>query len=372
MKNKGINKFLIFLGVIIAFGILVYLFMNSGSEMNYESNISVEADSESIADENKKEALHIEDIPEKKVLLTNYHVFQTFNNCAAAGLSMALRFYDIKVSQGQLADEIRPNHNNTGINDNKSTPPPQLAAKAEEYGLVPYYRANGDIELIKKFIANGIPVMVRTLLNTYEDYAHYRVIKGYDEAVSVLIQDDSYQGKNIRYSYVEFNKIWKPFNYEYLVFARPEQMEVVESILSDEVNEMIAWQNAVLRAKRELQFNPNDVKARFNLAISLFYVDDKEESIKEYEKIESQLPMRALWYRLEPVQAYFDVENYDKVFSLSEKIFFNNKGYAELYLLRGKIYLERGDKEAAKREFEKAVFYAKNSIEARKALQSVQ
>ena len=47
------------------------------------------------------------EIPYSKVLPTSYHVFQTFNNCGPAALSMALSHYGIKKTQQELGNELR-------------------------------------------------------------------------------------------------------------------------------------------------------------------------------------------------------------------------------------------------------------------------
>lgn len=339
---------------------------NSASSSAPEETIPTPAQVKAAAIANQK-------VPSQHVLTTDYHVFQTFNNCAAAGLAIAMGFFDIRASQAELAADLRPNNNRKGIDDDKSTPPQELAAKAEEYGLIAYYRGNGNIELMKKLTANGMPVLVRTLLNTEEDYAHYRVIKGYDDVAKKIIQDDSYDGKNRRYAYEDFLAIWQAFNYEYLVLARPEQKDLVEAILGKELDQNVAWAAAAQRAQWELEVNRYDSNAGLNLSVSLYYLGKFSESVAAYEKVEKLLPTRALWYRLEPVIAYFELGNYDRVFALSDKIFRDdNKAYAELYLLRGKSYLKLGKPELAKIEFEKAVLYDKNFPEAREALASVQ
>ncbi len=42
------------------------------------------------------------DIPHRKVLSGGKHVYQTFNNCGPASLSMALSYYSINISQEDL------------------------------------------------------------------------------------------------------------------------------------------------------------------------------------------------------------------------------------------------------------------------------
>lgn len=312
------------------------------------------------------------ELPPKKILSNGgYHVFQSFNNCAPAGLSIALSYYGISKSQEELAAELRPYNNPQGVNDDKSTVPQELADKAREFGLLPYYRVNGDIDILKQFIALDMPVLMRTLLQADEDFAHYRVVKGYDETTREIIQDDSYQGKNLRYSYSDFLDLWQEFNYEYLVLVPSDKTGVVEKVLGEEVDPAVAFRNAARRAEDELAANPNDVRARFNLSTSLYGAGDYERSVAEFEKIESRLPYLKMWYQMQPIQAYFELGNYGRVLALTESILARNISYSELYILRGQVYLEQDRPDLARAEFEKAVFYNKNSEAAREALAGV-
>lgn len=308
-------------------------------------------------------------LPAQRIIPGGTHVFQTFNNCAPAALSIALSFYGIQADQEELAEELRPYRNARGDNDDKSTLPSELAAKARAYGLIPYFRPNGSVEMVKRFIFEGMPVLVRTRLHADDDIAHYRVIKGYDDVAGVFIQDDSFQGRNVRYSYAEFQKIWKSFNFEYLVLAPREKDGIARAILGDDLDELSAWRNALRSAESDLVNDPDDVEARFNLSVAAFYLGDNERSVEEFEKVEHSLEPRVLWYQLEPVEAYFQLGNYERLFSLSESILVReNRAYAELYLLRGKSYFAQGKVELAKKEFEKALQYNKNYTEARDAL----
>ena len=308
----------------------------------------------------------------QKTLKNNYHVFQTFNNCGPASLSMALSYYGINVSQKEIGDDLRPYQNPQGDNDDKSVTLTELAEKAKEFGLVPYHRPNGNIELIKNFITNDIPIITRTWTKPDEDIGHFRVIKGYDNVVKEIIQDDSLQGKNLKYSYTDFSILWQRFNYEYLVLIPKEKVSIAEAILGNDKNESAAWENAVDNLLKELEENPDDISSRLNLSISYYYVGDYEESIKEFEKVQDTLSRRALWYQIEPIQAYFETENYDKVMEISEKMLNNgNRAFSELYTLRGRIYLMKNDLVKAKTEFEKAVLYNKNLEEAQEALRKV-
>lgn len=297
--------------------------------------------------------------PESKILPNDYHVFQSFNNCGPAAMSMALSYYGINESQQKLGQELRPYQVPGGDNDDKSVTLEELAEKSKEYGLVPYHRPNGNIDLIKQFISYDIPVITRTWLKVNDDIGHYRVIKGY--VGDTIIQDDSLQGKNLKYSAQEFNDIWKKFNYEYLVLVPQEKQEIANAILGEDVDPKVAWQKALRQAQGIIQENPNDIDARFNLSVAYYNVGDFQKSVEEFEKVESQLPFRTLWYQIEPILAYYELGMYDRVFEITDRVLnYHNRAFSELYFIRGNIYLKQGNTNAAQQEFQKAVLYNQN------------
>lgn len=310
--------------------------------------------------------------PTSKTLQNNYHVFQTFNNCGPASLSMTLSYFGINVSQQTLGESLRPYQNRAGDNDDKSVTLAEIAEKSKEYGLTPYHRPNGNIELIKLFITYDIPVLVRTWTHENEDIGHFRVIKGYDDIAGEITQDDSLQGKNLRFTYTSFNILWKKFNYEYLVLVPKDKIIIAEAILGEDVNFNKSWQKAAANIQQELQVNPDDIYARFNLSVAYYHTRQFEKSVNEFEKVESRLPFRTLWYQIEPIQSYFELGNYQRVFQITDKILNNhNRAFSELYILRGRIYKGQGKLDLARQEFEKAVLYNENLKEAQDLLNSI-
>ncbi|MBI2621488.1 MAG: C39 family peptidase [Candidatus Levybacteria bacterium] len=312
-------------------------------------------------------------IPSSKVLSNGgYHIFQSFNNCGPAALSMALRFYGINVGQAELGLALRPYQIPGGDNDDKSVTLEELAEKSREYGFIPYHRPMGNPEIVKHFIAQDMPVIARTWTKPGEDIGHYRIIKGYDEVAETFLQDDSLQNKNLTYTYADFNQIWKKFNYEYLVLVPKEKVEIANAILGENADEKTAWQRARKNAEQEVAQNPTDITARFNLSVAYFNTVQYQSAVDEFEKIESQLPFRTLWYQIEPILAYYELGNYDRVFQITDRVLNNyNRAFSELYILRGKIYLERGQIDLARGEFQKAVFYNSNLRAAQDLLSSI-
>lgn len=289
--------------------------------------------------------------------VTNYvipqtkQVFQTFNNCGPAALSMALSYNGVNASQQELGQRLRPYQNPQGDNDDKSVFFPEMSQAAEEYGMVTYMRPNGSMELLKTFVANDIPVVVRTWLHKGEDIGHYRLVRGFDE--KTILQDDSFEGGNLRFSYADFNELWAPFSYDYLIIVPKEKKALVEAILAAELDEKVAWQNALTRAQKE-----NNL---FNQSVAHFYLGDYQKSVEAFEKVQASLPFRMLWYQTEPIQSYLALGNYDKVFAMTDQILRNNNlAYSELYVIRGKAYEKQGKMDLAEAEFAKARQYNKN------------
>jgi len=301
-------------------------------------------------------------MPEDSALLDNpNHVYQTFNNCGPATLSMILSRFGKNVSQKELRDQMRPYQVLSGDNDDKTIFTSEFVDWAKKYGLEAVSRVNGDINTLKYFTVNGIPVVVKTWLHVNEDIGHFRIVRGFDENKSVIIQDDSYEGPNKKIKYYDFLSMWQPFNYAYIIVYRKDQENLVKAIIGEDWDEKASWQNALTRAQKEADLDSQNVYAVFNKSTALYHLGDFQKSVEAFEKVEKSLPKRMLWYQIEPILAYKELGNFDKVFQITNHILENgNRAFSELYQIRGEIYLSQGNKQKAKEEFDKALFYNKN------------
>ncbi len=287
------------------------------------------------------------ELPQRKILSGGKQVYQTFNNCGPASLSMALSYYKINVSQAELGNQLRPYQNQEGDNDDKAVTFNEMAAKAEEYGFQVYSRPAGDIEIIQKFINLDIPVVVKTWLNPDEDIGHFRIIKGYDKNKNILIQDDSYQGKNIAYTYEVFRRLWQVFSYEFLVLVPEEKIKKAEVILGPLVDKNYAWRKVL-----------NSDDSRFNQLRANYYLGNYRTAVNIFGEIKNDLPRRMLWYQIEPILAYYQLEDYDRVLELTQNIFDSqNMAFSELHYLRAKIFEDRGETDKANQEYRLADVY---------------
>lgn len=296
-------------------------------------------------------------------------ISQSFNNCGPASLSMLLSMYGTEVPQAELAEKMRPFNNPFGGVDDKSTFPEEFVTQTNAYGYSGLHRANGSELMMKQFVAHDIPVIVRTWLALDDDIGHYRIIKGYDDARRVFIQDDSYQGANLAYSYKDFLTMWKPYNFEYVVVYPKDKEAIVKAIVGENSDEKVSWQNALTKAEDDLKNNPDDTYARFNVVTASYHVGNIQRTIEEFEKVEDKLASKTLWYQLEPFEAYLQNKDYEKLFRLTDNVLNSgNIAYSELYYLRGLAYREQGKNGEAEAEFAKAYEYNKNFDTVKSAL----
>lgn len=307
-------------------------------------------------------------IPSKMTLQSNYHVYETFNNCGPATLSMVLRYYDTKKSQKEIADIIRPYQHPRGDNDDKSISFSEFSDYIKQFDLVGVAKVNGDVNTLKKIIANNVPVVTHNWLNEKDTIGHFIIIKGYDDTKSQFILDDSYYGPNKTISYATLLKLWQPFNYEYFFITRPEKIDLAKEIVG-EFDDKKLYEASITRADEESGLNHDSIYPYFNKSTAYYYLGDHQKSIENFEKIENKLPNRMLWYQIEPIQAYYELKNYDKALKLIDATLKkDNRAFSELYYIRGQIYEAQNKVDEARVEYKKALIYNKNYKLAQKAL----
>jgi hypothetical protein len=372
-----INKWVMISTILIFFILLLWLiltpktnnqiFVEQGPEVSSKQEQPQPVFEDLLNDKLNEENTDI--LPKSYSIQLPRHFYQTFNNCGPATLAMILNYYGINVDQKDLGLKLRPFQNPQGDNDDKHVGLDEMAYEAELKGFNTLYLPNGDIELIKKFIYKDIPVITVTWLNNKEDIGHYRAVRGYNDNLGILIQDDSYQGPNKEYKYQDFLDLWQPFNYKYLVVYPKDKQSIVEKIVGEENEPDVVWANALERAKKETLEQPDNAYPLFNQSVAQYYLGNFQESVDIYEDTKNELPGRMLWYQYEPIQAYVELKEYSTALGLIENILNNNnKAYSELYLERGNIYLAQGDKTKALTEYEKALNYNKNYRDAQLAI----
>jgi tetratricopeptide (TPR) repeat protein len=251
--------------------------------------------------------------------------------------------------------------------------------------------SGGDIEMMKRFIAAGFPVVIEKGYepNTASSegwFGHYLTVFGYDEEQQVFHSMDSYlkvdEVLGRADSYDDIERYWQQFNYTFYVVYEPEQEPVVHGILGTEMLQSARmWELAAQRAQQEIEQDPDDAFAWFNLGTSLTRLGELTGSAGYYENGAAAfdqaralgLPPRMLWYEFRPYLAYMKVGRYDDMIALAEAVMETQGGrnVEETYLYKGHALLFQGDVAGASAAYRRAIELNENFYPAEIALQSI-
>lgn len=282
---------------------------------------------------------------------------QSFNNCGPATTSMVLQYFGFTVDQNETKARLRTNP------DDKNVFTYEIADYIKsDYGIESKLLYGGDINLLKKLLANGFYVVVEDWLHPNEDIGHVTIIRGFDDEQGILIADDSFIGVNITYRYEEFSQTqWKAFNYEYLPVYKKESEELLKSIVGTSWNPTSMYQKSSNIAQAEIANNQNDVYAWFNLGSSRFGLGDYKGAKEAYEKAKSiGWPKRMLWYQIQPIQTYNALGEYENAIALANEALVGNDSFAEAHLEKAIAYKGLGNRDKAREEANIALSYAPN------------
>jgi tetratricopeptide (TPR) repeat protein len=263
-------------------------------------------------------------IPQSARLTGIIHEYQKWNNCGPANLSMALSYWGWKGDQRDTAAYLKPNERD------KNVMPYEMETFVEEKtDLKAIVRVGGDLELLKRFIAAGFPVLVEKGFEVpgHGWMGHYEVLSGYDDAKSRLTAQDSYIMPDLPVPYNELEAIWRNFDDIYLVIYPPEREAEVLAILGPQTDEVYNYRYAAQKASddiatltgRDLYF------AWYNRGTNLVKLQDYAGAAEAYDQAftlyptipEKMRPWRMLWYQTGPYFAYFFTGRYQDVINLA-------------------------------------------------------
>jgi len=281
---------------------------------------------------------------------------------------MVLQYFGFNVNQNETKAKLRSN------SDDKNVFTYEIADYIRnDYGVESELLYGGDIQLLKKLLANGFYVVIEDWLHPNEDIGHTTIIRGFDDEQGVLIADDSFIGVNITYPYEQFSETqWKPFNYEYLPIYLPGSEELLKSIIGDSWEEETMFQKAKDKARSEIAGNSSDLYAWFNLGSNLYALGDYSGAKDAYEKSRSLgWPKRMLWYQIQPIQVYNALGDYRKAIEIADLALWSNDSFAEAHLEKAIAYKGLGDNQKAREEIQKALLYYPNFKQAQDLMTSL-
>jgi hypothetical protein len=283
-----------------------------------------------------------------------------WNYCGPANLAMALEYWgwrgipgDSMLPRDQIGAVVKPGVDDPNLsfiergNSDVNVMPYELQDFVNDY--TPYralYRYGGEVDLIKRLIAAGFPVVTERgtlqfsrVTNREEWVGHYAFTTGYDDATQEFIWQDSYtpdedipnerEGKNRRISYADYIEGWRAFDYLFLIVYPPEQEAALLQALGPWADPTWALQNALRIADQEIPtLSGMDLFfAWFNKGTSNVYLFEYGLAAEAYDYAYTNVyptlpegptrPYRLMWYQTGPYWAYYYTSRYQDVINLA-------------------------------------------------------
>lgn len=321
-------------------------------------------------------------IPTRVVLGGIRHEYQKFNNCAPANLSMVLSYWGWQGDQFQTRAYLRPSHEV----DDKNVNPFELVNYVEQYTeFDALWRVGGNLELLKRLVAAGFPVLIEKGLHPSDDawLGHYQTVSGYDETGGHFLVYDSYEGPPEAYPvrYEVIGQFWRHFNFTYVVVFPPPRAAEVHSILGTDSDPQANFQSAAELALAETASlsGREQFFAWFNRGTNLVHLQDYAAAAQAYDTAfslyaalpPSERPWRLLWYQDGPYAAYYHTGRYQDVINLAQTTLLNvdKPVLEETYYWRGMAKAAMGDRADAVEDWTRAYLLNPNSTPAGVELQ---
>jgi len=203
--------------------------------------------------------------PEKGHLIQTvaFEKWLKINYCGPACLAMVLNSWDDtrSFSQAKIAGEIYDSESQTTYNS-------ELVLYPRTKGFESY-SFQGNLDILKDLIRQGIPVIVLTKTIKQLAKGHYRVVIGFDDDEGQVIFHDPYFGGRSAMRAKSFMKVWE------LGKGRNQSR----------------WMMAVVPAQSPFPFPAlqNDPLTSINLATAFYRRSDFARSREQWEKVRKSL-----------------------------------------------------------------------------------
>lgn len=308
------------------------------------------------------------------------HYWQTWNNCGPATLATNLSYYGSALNQADIGNVLRH------YADDKNVSPDELAGFAQGQGYLAQVRVNGNAQLARTLISNGIPLIIETWLEEEPNngMGHYRLLTGYDDAAqhwtiydsyisTDLVNGDPNNYQGIYAAYDQTEAWWKVFNHTYILAYPPDRDPLVRSILGNNYDTKLMWQNAVASSQAAVAADPADVFAYFNLGSSLTHEGDYQAAANAFDRARILgMPWRMLWYQFGPFETYTQVGRYQEVIDLGQKTLASaDDGIEEIHYWSGQAKAALGDNTGAQAEWKHALMLNPDYLPAQQALAGI-
>ena len=309
---------------------------------------------------------------------------QKFNNCGPANLAINLAYYGRADTQQDIARIIRPTYEDRNVSPwemvnyvNNQTP-----LRAQTF-------SGGDLTVLKELLAAGFPVIIEKglLPSAWEGWmGHYLTLVGYDEAQQQFSTFDTFlgpwdsSGRAETYEFIE--TYWQHFNYTFIIVYPPEAETVIEEIVGPErVDPLKMWQQTAVKAQNDIQSDPENAFAWFNLGASLTRLGQLNDDATYYADAAAAfdqartlgLPWRMLWYQFQPYEAYLANGRAADVLTLAQATLESGGGQfvEETWFYRGRAWQQQGELSRAAADYRRALELKPGWPQAEEALETL-
>ena len=277
------------------------------------------------------------------------HIWQTWNNCGPATVTMALSAIGKAETQPAAVAFLKTSPEDKNVNPN------ELIDYVRSRGARSEWRTGGDAITLKRLLAAGVPVIVEVGFE-YEPgdwMGHYRLMVGYDDAAGRFIAYDSYQapGQNVPQPYEAFDANWRAFNRTFMPIYLPNQASDVAAI-AGEADDPALLERALSRAVADAQANQGNAFAWFNVGTSLVALDRMDEAADAFDTARRlKLPWRMLWYQFGPFEAYLNTGRLNDVLVLANANIEKFSELEESHYYKGRVLQVQGKVAEARAEY---------------------
>lgn len=293
-----------------------------------------------------------------------------FNYCAPANLAMGLAFWGWQGTREDAGKELKPFDRDLNV-----MPYEMVDYVTTNTQLHALWRPAGSVELYKKLVAAGFPVIVEKgafmldLTGKVSWMGHYQFITGYDDMSGQFVTQDSFYTPNYMVTYQDMANGMRPFNNVFIVIFPVEREAEVNALLGPLADEAEAHRAALAIADDEKDaLGGNDQYfAWFNRGTSLVRLQDYAGAAASYDQAfllydtlpKDKRPWRMLWYQTGPYFAYYYAGRYQDVVDLATLTIQNatNPYFEESFYWRGMAYLMIGKQDEAVADFRQALEY---------------
>lgn len=298
------------------------------------------------------------------------------NNCGPASLAMYLRYYGWEGDQNTITAVVKPLEEDRNVNPEEMV----YFVRTHAGWLNAEFRVGGDLDLLRKLLAAGFPVLIEESFYFDKPYwpnddlwaAHYLLLTGYDDAAQVFIGQDSFHGADQRVPYTTLDEYWQIFNRVYLLVYLPGQQAGLQSILDANWDAAANRQHALEVAQNETQADPNNAFAWFNLGSNLVYFERYGEAATAYDTARTiGLPQRMLRYQFGPFFAYFHAHLNADLLALTEYALERTPNSEEALLWHGWALYRQGETDKAIEDWREALEANPTYLDAQYALDFV-